>query len=324
MSIKLFEYSPLLEVTVKNIYWRSNSLIRLSALLKKKLAQRGSNLQRVNFDAVLSNIRSAGVREGDILIVHSSMKKLRSTGLSPDEIIDSLKSIVSDAGTLALPAFTYYSGEPTGVTKLDDTKYRQTLTYDMRTTASIWTGVLAKCLVARGGAVRSRHPINSMVALGPHASDLMRGNLRGNEPTPCGPGSSWEFCYRKNAKIVALGVDLAHSLTMIHVAEDAFQSDWPVDKWYRSRKYRVIDNDYDSVITVRERRHNWSVFYAERSFSRDLRNDLISKSFVVDGLKMTYCESERLINYLRSKNRAGYPYKIPFLKSLKKKKRGEK
>ena len=59
-----------------------------------------------------------------------------------------------------------------------------------------------------------------MAALGPLAEQIIKNNLDGYEPLPCGVNSSWKFCADNNAKILALGVDMAHSLTMIHVAEE--------------------------------------------------------------------------------------------------------
>src|SRR5437867_1997900 len=79
-----------------------------------------------------------------------------------------------------------------------------------------WTGVLPTDLMKVPGAKRSLHPLNSVVAHGPHAEDMLRDNLTGERPFACGPGSSWDYCRQHAAKVVALGVDMAHSLTMIH------------------------------------------------------------------------------------------------------------
>ena len=306
---KLFEQFPFLEVTVKNIYGRSTFVSALvQRLLKiKKPNGKSSRSLDAELEKVLSKIRAYGVRQGDILIVHSSMNSLKATGCSPDEIIDGLLSIVGDTGTLALPAFAIFHGEPVGTAKFDDSKYNIILDYD-RNSSSIWTGVLAKRLLARTGAMRSPHPLNSLVALGSHADEMMSLNLSSPNPTPCGPGSAWEHCYQKNAKIVALGVDLAHSLTMIHVAEDAFEQDWPVRDWYHLRRYRITDGTTSEILTVRARKHKWSIFYAERAFARDLIADSVAQYDNVDGIDMWYCESKKLVNYLRSKNSIGYPY----------------
>ena len=57
---------------------------------------------------------------------------------------------------------------------------------------------------------------------------------------------------------------------MIHVAEDLYENEWPVKDWYRNRQFRVIDNEFDKEVTIRERHPKWALFYAEREFSKDL------------------------------------------------------
>jgi hypothetical protein len=99
---------------------------------------------------------------------------------------------------------------------------------------------------------------------------------------------------------------------MIHVAEDAFEDEWPILGWYRTRRYRLIDGDKSEIVTVRARRHEWSIFYAERAFSRDLVSDSISRYEDVDGIGLWYCESEKLVNHLRSKHHTGYPYRFAY------------
>lgn len=47
-----------------------------------------------------------GVKEGDAVLVHSSMKAL-GTKLSPEEVIDVLQEAVGESGTLLMPALTY-------------------------------------------------------------------------------------------------------------------------------------------------------------------------------------------------------------------------
>ena len=315
---KLFEYSPLLEITLKNLVWRIGWLYRLGERLsgRKTRGHHAKSARRINFDRIIECLASWGVGEGDILIVHSSMAALKSTRLTEREIIGRLRDLVGSSGTLAMPAIPKISGEPIGLDMLDERNYESVFEYDVQKSLP-WTGQLPKVLMKCEGSRRSRHPLNSMVALGPHAEPMMHGNLEYELPTACGRGSSWENCYKHSAKIVALGVDLAHSLTMIHVAEDAFESAWPVKNWYRIRTYRIIDGDFRRTVRVRERRHTWSIFYAERSFSRDMRQLGIASDCVVDGLPIAYCASSQLVEYLNSRKNQAYPYRIPFLAFLR-------
>jgi len=317
---KLFEFFPLLEIAVKNLYWRVKPFHRyLNKIKKKKKRPVSSNSidTSLNFDKIIDVLIGFGVCEGDILIINSSMKALRATGLNEKEIIIRLKLLVGDSGTLAMPSIPIIKNEPSGLEMLDETKYSDTLEYNVRKSVP-WTGSLPRILARFDGAIRSRHPFNTITAYGPHAGEMMQENLKYELSTPCGRGSSWEYCYKNGAKIIAIGVDLAHSLTMIHLAEDLFESAWPIKTWYRNRSFKIIDGTHEAFVKVRQRRHTWSIFFAERSFSRDLYNNDIAKHDCIDGLDVSYCESEKLIAYLNSKKSHAYPYKIPFMNILSK------
>ena len=302
---------PSLEVAARLAYWRVPILRREGNRLRATLASRPRDRATagpIDFEQILKALRNLGVGEGDILIVHSSYNALKPTGLTPEQIIAGLAALVGGAGTIAMPAIPVIRHEPKDSDKFSDAAYDRTFDYDARSTR-IATGALPKALMLWPGAVRSRHPGNSMVAIGAQAEMMMRDNLADDEPMPCGPGSSWHYCYLHNAKIISLGVDMVHTLTMIHVAEDAF--DWPVANWYRRRRFTIRDGDFQREITVRERRHSWSQFYAERAFSRDLTGADVATVTAIDGLPVSFCESRKLIDFLRAHPRAGYPYYFP-------------
>lgn len=248
---------------------------------------------------------------GDILIVHSSAIALTRTGLTPLEICRKLIDYLGTEGTLAAPAIPLFREEPTGTDRLTDEICTKRLTYDVKRTPP-WTGAVAKALMGIPGALRSRHPLNSMVAVGKHAVPMMEHNIDGNLPTACGMNSSWKYCSDRNAKVIFLGVDASHNMTMIHVAEDAWESQWPIKGWYRERKFAIKDAGVELNLTVRERCPKWSIYYAERTLQRDLQRHNVLKCRDIDGLKFSYCESQRLINFLNDRKSKNYPYWIPF------------
>jgi aminoglycoside 3-N-acetyltransferase len=147
-----------------------------------------------------------------------------------------------------------------------------------------------------------------MVAIGRHAVEMMANNIDGILPTACGPNSSWKYCVDHNAKIVVLGADMAHSLTMIHVAEDSYEATWPVKDWYRVRMFEIIDRDFRKTISVRERRPKWSIHYSERTLHKDLRKLSIMSSCDIESLHIEFLESSRLLEFLNSRKQSGYPY----------------
>lgn len=307
--------SPWVEVLVRSVYWRSSLVNRLLAARAKKIQKPNSTVSAescfIDFSQVLSEISALGVKPGSILIVHSSGSELKPTGLKPVEIIDELLRFIGPTGTLAVPCIPFYKEEPVGISRLSDDICQTRLTYDVKRTPT-WTGALSKALMNYAGAVRSRHPLNSMAAVGAVAERMMEGNIAGDKPLPCGPTSSWKYCADHDASIVCLGVDMAHSLTMIHVAEDAWADEWPIKNWYRERLFRVIDGDYEEDVTIRERRPKWAINYAERTLQSDLISNGVLKKCKVGSLNIEVCSSKKLLEFLRSRNQQGYPYYFPF------------
>jgi aminoglycoside 3-N-acetyltransferase len=201
--------APALEVAARLLYWRVPvAMAAGDAILARRAAKRRSArrppAREIHIDAVTDAIRDLGVGEGDILVVHSSYDRLRSTGLAPAEINRALRAVVGESGTLAMPAIPVIRHEPQGAAKFDPASYERVFDFDVRS-RRIATGELPKALMMDAAARRSRHPGNSMVAVGPEAAAMMEHNLDEPEPTPCGRGSSWEYCYRRNDAVVRRG-----------------------------------------------------------------------------------------------------------------------
>ena len=307
--------SPWVEVLVKSLYWRSAWIYKLLARRAKRRSKTAnvatSQAEQLPFGLITDKLKELGVYEGRIMIVHSSGLALKFTGHSPTEICERLLEFLGPEGTLAMPAIPFYRGEPSGPERLTDSICVKTLVYDLLKTPP-WTGSLPKALMGVAGAIRSRHPLNSMVAAGRHAVSMMHANIDGDRPMACGPGSSWKFCADHNAAIVCLGVDTAHSLTMIHVAEDSWSDQWPIANWYRDRMFHVKDGNFETTLTVRERRPRWAINYAERTLQKDLIAHGILKVAYVGELRIEACDSSALVNFLNKRKSSGYPYWFPF------------
>jgi aminoglycoside 3-N-acetyltransferase len=311
---RILNSSPWVEVLIKYIYWNSSFInALLTRIAKNKNKRSDSRLGYINFESVIERLKSEGVLSESTLIVHSSASALKPTGLSPTEICQSLINLVKD-GTLVMPAIPYFREDSAGIARLSDCTVEKPVTYDVQK-SKVSTGALPQALLRLSGAIRSSHPLNTVVALGSKAEYLVADNLSGDLPLPCGNNSPWKKCYDQDAMILFLGIDAAHSLTMIHVAEDSWADRWPVDNWYRDRDFQIINENQILIKTVRERRPKWSVFYAERTLQKDLISNGICKQFNVDGLHIELISSRMLIEFLNSKRPTTYPYFIPsFLK----------
>jgi aminoglycoside 3-N-acetyltransferase len=302
---------PSIEVLLRQLFWHNVDL--LTRFKPKFRSKKNKSIVSLNFDQVLEVLKEYGVKEGSLLIVHSSYNSLEGSGLSPNEIIDALLNLIGPEGTLAMPVIRQY--------KEQHKKGKEYLTYDMEDImctynvqrSLIITGFLPYYLMARKNSVTSRHPLNPMTAVGPLSQPMIERNLDGEKPSPHGPNSSWKYCFDHNALVVGLGIDLAHYLTITHVAEEAF-SDWPVKErdWYRERKFRIIDKNVEQTITVKERRPKWgTLYYAERNLKKLIIEKNILHTKNINNIEVSLLESQKYITCLRSMNKKGFPYVIP-------------
>lgn len=320
MVKKILEIFPLVEVIARHLYWRSRFFYNLANYLAKKSSKKSillnGALNNSDFSSIANAMKDFGIDDGDILIIHSSYGNMRHFGLSPTEIIERLKVIVGDKGTIVMPSIPIFREEPKAIDRFKNELYEKPFTFNVKKTKT-WTGALPQTLMKMKGAIRSRHPLNTIVALGHHAKEMTQNNLIYDGQLACGKDSSWAYCYARNAKILMIGVDVVHSLTMIHVAEDLFEDQWPVKNWYRDRAFRIIDGDFDKLFTLRERHPKWALFYAEKRFSKDLIKNNIITTRKIDGIDISLCHSQNLIDYLKDHKNDVYPYIIPcFLRKL--------
>ncbi len=313
--LNLFEYFPRLEVIVRNIYWRIDFLQRKITRVPDHVKKSFDSNKKLTFDELINSLLAAGVQQNDVVLVHSSMKELSVFGLTAREVLDKLILDLCPLGTLVCPAFPYYVAEPKGSAKLKKNISNQEFLYDVQRTGP-WTGELGALLMKMPRAKRSIHPLNTLVAIGNDVDFIFSTESIETLDLPCGPMSAWARLVDKNAKIIMLGVDLAHSLTMIHVAEDCYEKSWPIKTWYRERLFRIRDKGNEHVVRVRERHPRWAMAYAERKLSRDLYSSGIAQYIDVNGIPISVVETKKLINFLRSNRNKSYPYFLTFLSRL--------
>ena len=254
-------------------------------------------------------MRGRGIRNGQILIVHSSYDLLEYSGLSPEEINSKLIDLVGTKGTLVMPAIRKYKEEGNLDEYLIKNLDEIVCTYDVKK-SKVTSGFLPFMLMQRSDCFISRFPLNPVVAVGRLARKMVENNLDGLNPSPHGPNSSWKFCVDNKAIVVGLGVDMPHFLTITHVNEECTK-DWPIDNWYRKRKFEITDKDFKTQKDVLERRPFWGTIYlAENKYRKDLIKNNILKIETIEGLRISIIESSKLINFLKDHPRKGYPYYV--------------
>ncbi|NVJ25186.1 AAC(3) family N-acetyltransferase [Myxococcus sp. AM011] len=147
---------------------------------------------------VVEQLQSLDVREGGVLLVHTSFKAVRPVEGGPLGLIGALRAAVGPGGTLVMPTMT------DGETVFDPVS---TPTTDM--------GITAELFWRQPGVTRSTHPGGSFAAEGPHAADICRPQPLA---PPHGPDSPVGRVHELGGQVLLLGVTHSENTTL-HLAE---------------------------------------------------------------------------------------------------------
>ncbi|HET6763372.1 MAG TPA: AAC(3) family N-acetyltransferase [Longimicrobiaceae bacterium] len=177
-------------------------------------------------------LRALGVRPGDVLMIHASMRKVGRIEGGVDGLIDALAMAVGPAGTL----MAYADFEPTEAVPYFDLE---------RSPCAADHGVFAEALRQREGTLRSTNPGASVVANGAAAMGLVA-------PHPLrygyGRGTPFERFVAAGGKVLLLGSDFDH-VTILHHAEAL--ADLP-DKRIVRNEVRVRTGDEITSVQIEE------------------------------------------------------------------------
>jgi aminoglycoside 3-N-acetyltransferase len=154
--------------------------------------------------SLTDDLASLGVREGGVLLVHSSYKSLGPLGGGPAEVIRGLQEALGTHGTLLMPALSYAAVTP------------EQPVFDVRATPSC-VGIIPETFRRTPGVLRSMHPTHSVCASGPRARELLARH--GSDTTPCGPGSPFRAVPSAGGQILMLGCGLRPNTSM-HAVEE--------------------------------------------------------------------------------------------------------
>lgn len=157
----------------------------------------------MNKQQFMEQIEALGVRPGDTLMVHSSLRAVGPVEGGGDTVLDAFLDYLSD-GLLLLPTHTW------GTIKGDPA------VYDPSATPSC-VGTLTNLARVRKNAVRSLHPTHSVAAFGKRAAEYAAGEEKAD--TPCPRWGCWGRLYDEKAKILFLGCPLTKN-TYLHSVEE--------------------------------------------------------------------------------------------------------
>jgi aminoglycoside 3-N-acetyltransferase len=162
---------------------------------------------------------SSGVCSGDVLLVHSNIKRTFKCGikmgvrLSGDDILSSFLKALGPDGTLLLPLYNFDFASGTS--------------FDIRSSPS-HMGALTEAGRLYEGAVRTGHPIYSFAVIGKHADKFKNiDNFSGY-----GDDSPFAMLRKLNGKIASLDLPDQNSMTFYHHVEEMNEVDYRYHKTF--------------------------------------------------------------------------------------------
>ena len=189
--------------------------------MKKKIVDRPP----VTEPRLRQDLRELGVREGSLVVVHSSLSSLGWVLGGAPPVVRSLVDALGPEGTLAMPAATPLCADPATweSPRIPDgwlEEVREHLpVFDPETTPTS-LGAIPETFRNWPGTLRSHHPIESVCARGPLAAEIVRDHpLEYSE----GPGSPFAKLHELGAWILLLGVGF-NRCTALHFAESLVEN----------------------------------------------------------------------------------------------------
>lgn len=280
----LYGRFPTVEVACRHVYSRvkkfdfvkKNKAVRKAkdALMGRPAREEGGR----SWENYCKYIEGLGIKNGDILIVHSSMDGLRKMDVGKEEAVGFLRDLVGPDGTLVMPAYPAFKKKPVRVSF--DEEIEEARKYNPDKTIA-WTGILPNYLCTLEGARRSLFPIDTLAAIGRDADAMMEGNLNGR--ISHGKLTAWDYCYQRHARVLYFGIGPAYCISELHVYEDMNPEEWPIKGWYKSQKFFITNGNETTEFTCRARKIFWDQYMTTNyGIARLIKNGLMRFDNVED------------------------------------------
>lgn len=229
-----------LEVLLRRIAWQTRALVPYNVLKRAKILfrrmQSNKRAKSRRFTPLISKqllhdqLAEAGVKEGDLIMVHSSLSRIGKVDGGPLSVVYALINAIGPSGTVVMPA---YSSADDYIERL---KVGDML--DLRNEPSI-TGAITEVFRQLPSTIRSSHPFSSILAYGPAAKYLTSGHA--NHEKICHSDSPLARFLELNGKILGLGVDLG-PVSFYHVLDDTWD-EFPFSPYSSPFEGRYIDHE---------------------------------------------------------------------------------
>lgn len=220
---------------------------RKKVLRNNKLHEQQEKGEAITKSRLLENLTQIGIKQGDEVLVHSSLSRIGFLENGARTFIEALLEAVGSEGTILMPT------SPNNVYQLN--YIRNTPFFDVLNSPSK-TGKITEVFRTWPLSKRSLHPTEPVSALGKKADYFIKDHF--NQLTPYNERSPFYKISEQKGKILYVGVTLSMAGTNLHTLEDAVNFKFPV---YHQEEFdfEVIDENGNSH-SIRTKVHDpeWS------------------------------------------------------------------
>lgn len=274
----------------------------------------------INYQIPISQIRLSieklGIKKGDVLLVHSSIRNffygsLSKTSPEHSNIIDYSKAVIEmlidllgNEGTLIFPTDSISTNLARWSLK------KKTFNYKRMPSIRGW---LSEVFRQRKDVTRSTHPMYNLTAWGKKAQEIIEKNKL-SQPYTMDKKSPWYKFTQLNGKILLLGVT-HDSNSCIHLPEYLYPEKFPICL-YMQKPYPIKYIDYKGrEQTINLMMHN--VPYESDSvekFMKPLEKKYkISLSNEINGIPIKLVKSKKLLEVLVNQMKKGYCWQLSYI-----------
>ena len=187
----------------------------------------GEKMKIVTKADIVAGLQEIGLKEGDTVIVHTSLSSIGYVCGGAQTVIEALIEVVGENGTIMMPTQSWKNLDPEAGVHWDvseqdwDTIRENWPAYDKKITPTNTMGAVAEMFRSWPGASRSNHPARSVAAWGRHSVYLTEkhdlSDIFGDD-SPIGR------LYELDGKVLLIGVGYNKN-TSIHLAD--VRADYP-------------------------------------------------------------------------------------------------
>lgn len=197
-----------------------NCLFELMAkIIKVKLnlgflTTRRTVKKKLTLDVVIETLLKMGIKNGDTIMIHSSMSHMNTTA---EEFIAELQKLIGPDGNILMPSHPKLEEDENGA-----------LYYNPDVNPSK-VGYLTEYFRKLPDVKRSLHPLSSVAIWGKDKDWFLNNNDSGYAPLPHGINSPYYKLAEKGGKVICIGVTAQSRATISHVAEEVLHESFPLD-----------------------------------------------------------------------------------------------